>query len=285
MEPDNTYKEIIYLDEVELTSALAQLEGGLKQSLQATDSTGNGVSETNAVSSHTKGNIGAAILSATYGSSWENTTAQINNESASQAMNVVFKDYQLERLLSLLENKRKLVHGEAGDGEFFLATGNFRVVDFSSIRNVLGDNTLKNVMTKLPHTEGETKPWSKDVESSFKLLGSFSTLVDKMLPSTSIFSLDGSVAYAENSNLRIQSGQLGPIQATSREIKILGIVDGFVGSKQLNSDEVSQSIGQGDLGYLGNLVTSLSEMVLTSFNIIQKGDKLIKPIAIYFEND
>lgn len=37
VEKSSMYKEIIYLDEIELNSALAQLQGGLKQSFTASN--------------------------------------------------------------------------------------------------------------------------------------------------------------------------------------------------------------------------------------------------------
>lgn len=64
VEKSSTYKEIIYLDEIELNSALAQLQGGLKQSLTASSDHNQMTESSNTISGEGQANFSAVVAKA-----------------------------------------------------------------------------------------------------------------------------------------------------------------------------------------------------------------------------
>jgi hypothetical protein len=282
MTQTNAYKEIIYLDEVELTSALAQLQGGLKQSLVATDENRSITNSTDTATGQSSGDINAALAKATFGAGWESSTSQENQESISQAMNVVFKDYQLDRLIHELGDSLHPGEFETAEGDFVLERSEFKLLDFGSIVDIVDGTALKNIMKIIPSEDGDGTNWDKSTESGFKQLGALAKLGTKMVPDSIILLLDNATIYAEKKNFRMSSAQLSPLMSTNRPINVLGIVEGFAGSEKMDMDNLTKPVADGNFANIGSMVSSLSETMLTSLNIIKKDNRLIKPIAVYF---
>lgn len=280
------YKEIIYLDQVELTSALAQLQGGLKESLTATDSNTKATTEGDSIGGKIDGKLDTIIAKAALGANWNMSNQKQNSESVSQAMNIVFKDYQLERLLSELGDDLAELDDFPEEGSFVLAQGEFKMLDFKSIGTLVSGNTLKNLMRKIPDADDSQKTsWNKPAEEGFKSLGSLAELGIKMLPDTMMVLLPGATVYAQNSNFRLSSGQIGPLLASEREINILGVVESYAGASKMDMTTLSEGFSKGDFSNVGSFVSSLSENLLTALGVIKYGNQLIKPIAIYFKNN
>ena len=286
-EQSSTYKEIIYLDEVELNSALAQLQGGLKQSFTASNNNNQSTKSGDTLSARGEANIGAVIAKAAVGAEWKKESEISNSESVGEAINVVFKDYQLERLIKTLGTHISSGIDNVQEGDFISVSGNFRLLNFTSISEVLDGHVLKDLMKQVPVDENDPKKgtqWDKDTEKGFKILKSLSDFCQKLTPDNTLILMDNAAIYAEQSNFRTNQGQIGTINGTQRQIHILGIVESFAGSEKNDLNVISTSIGQGNYADLGGFVNSMSESVLTSLGIIKKGNRLIKPIAIYFEN-
>lgn len=285
---DSTYKEIIYLDEVELNSALAQLQGGLKQSFTDSNSSNQSKKTGNNISVKGNANIGSVIAKAAVGAEWQKESEISNSESVGKAINIVFKDYQLERLIQTLGTHISSEIDNVQEGDFISVSGNFRLLNFTSISEVLDGHVLKNLMKQVPVDENDPKKgtqWDKNTEKGFKLLKYLSDFCQKLTPDNTLILMDNAAIYAEQSNFRTNQGQIGTINGTQRPIHILGIVESFAGSEKNDLNAIGASIGQGNYADLGGLVNSMSESVLTSLGIIKKGNRLIKPIAIYFENN
>lgn len=288
VEKSSMYKEIIYLDEIELNSALAQLQGGLKQSFTASNN--NSESTKTGSNASVKGdtNIGAVIAKAAFGAEWQKESEISNSESVGQAINVVFKDYQLERLIKTLGPRISDETNNVQEGNFVNLSGDFKLLNFSSISEVLEGNVLKNLLKQIPNDESDPKKgtqWNKNTEKGFKLLKSLSDFCQKLTPDSTLILMNDAAIYAEQNNFRTNQGQISAINGTKRPIHILGIVESLAGSEKNDLDAVSASIGNGNYADLGGFVNSMSESILTALGIIKKGNKLIKPIAIYFENN
>jgi hypothetical protein len=280
------YKEIVYLDEVELTSALAQLQGGLKESLVATDNQVKGTTTGGNLGGNIDGKVDALIAKAALGANWNLTAEKQNSESVSQAMNVVFKDYQLERLLKELDDELQKKTDSVTEGSFVLIEGSFKLLDFSSMLTIVTGNTLKNLMKKIPDSTDSNKTcWNKQAEDGFKLMGYLADLGNKMLPDTMMVLLPNASVYAEKSNFRIATGQTGPLLASERKIHVLGVVESYAGNSKMDMDTLNNEFAKGDFSNIGSFISSFSENLLTDLGVIKSGNQLIKPIAIYFEND
>lgn len=279
--PVNQYKEIIYLDETELTSALGQLQGGLKSSIVSTNQKNNSSSESLKTEGDAGAEFNAAVIKATLGTSLEETDTTANSTTFSKAINVVFGDYQLERLIHELGDNIKPSEFEPNEGDFVLATSSFQLLDFESTLEVLDGTTLKNVMKFIPDEDGGTS-WDKATEQGFKGLEAISKLGSRMIPNSIVFLLNNATVYAEKENFRMSPAQIRPLMSTSREITVLGIVEGFAGSEKMEMDKLSASFGSGNFGDVGAMVSAFSETLMTALKVIKIGNQLIKPIAIYF---
>lgn len=279
------YKEIIYLDQIELTSALAQLQGGLKESLTATDSQAEGVKVGGNIGGNIDGKIDALLAKAALGANWDLSTQKHNSESVSQAINVVFKDYQLERLIEELGNDLS-EENHPQEGSFIQAQGEFKLLDFNSIGTIVSGTALKNLMKKIPDPDNpQTTSWNKSTEEGFKLLGFLANLGSKMLPETVMILLPNASVYAEKNNFRVGSGQIGPLLASNREVHVIGIVESYAGNSKMDMDTLGTEIAKGDFSSVGSFISSFSENLLTSLGVIKNGNQLIKPIAIYFADN
>lgn len=278
------YKEIIYLDQIELDSALAQLEKGLKESIVNGDVSTQQAGESTTIKGNMSGTLDGIFAKGTATMESEIASNESNSEGISKTINVVLNDYKIERLIKILDKTESITVRnsalESQDGEFILLQSEFRLTDFELFLNMITSNGIKKLMQTIPAENGNPT-WNKGIENGFKLSANIAEMGKTLFQNNILISAKDSISYAERKNFRMNSGQLQLLSGTNRSIFILGIVESKLGTKKNDIDEVTQSLDLG-LQELGNITSSLSELVLTSMGFAKENDRLIKPIAIYF---
>jgi len=279
---DNEYKEIIYLDEIELASALAQIDGGLKQSLVATSGSTNSAGHSNSTGGQASGGFNALVAKAQGQASYQHTTSKSSEETAQEAMEISFGDYELEQLLTKLHNTLSVTSTK--EGKFTLISSEFHIFDFNNLSQAMDVKVLKDIMKRLPSEVGEGTQWDKSTENGFNLMAKTAGLMNLLLPDSIILKLSSATVYAENSNFRMSPAQLNMLQGTNRKVTVLGLTEAQVGSKKNDMDTLAKEMEAGQVDRFGSFASSFAENLLTALGIMQKGNQLIKPIALFFDD-
>lgn len=123
--------------------------------------------------------------------------------------------------------------------------------------------------------ELETNAWN-----NFDILKNMSAYLKKLLPETNLVKINDTFSILPLEFLRVQNIQLSFMQLGKRKIKMLGICSSTIDEQTTN-----------DLSYMsdGNKIikhapTTILSIMLSSFGVINVGDHLVRPIAIYFED-
>ncbi|QOP74145.1 DUF6414 family protein [Pediococcus acidilactici] len=270
-----SYKEIIYLDSIELNSYLSQIDQGLIDSKQSSTSSGESTSEEN----KSTGQIGASI-GIKFGVNSELKNSETQTEAVNESINIYFKDYQLQRLLNKAEHD-KLISNSPSEGDLVKITDSFDIFSPSLISNI--DPKKFDAISRMG---GQSREERKEIENNLKNFISIGSLMENLLPETTIIRVgEKSTAILENNNIRSSLGQLNTLLGTSRKITLLGIVDSIAleGKRDLDGLDNLMSPTSSKVKAIAYLNPSISDLALSAIGLIEKDDLVVKPIAIYFE--
>lgn len=284
---DDKYKEIIFLNKVELYSALAQLNKGYVDSMinKSNNVTGNVTSDTSSNASGISGGI-PSVIKGEYKGTDTHTTSSEDTESFGKDFNVILNDYNLNNLISVLRKKQLLNElSDSDEGDFILTTSSFTLIDFKFSSEVLSAKHGNGINASLKNMMIASKSWDKELESNFKLMAHFMDFGNLMTQGNILLHMDGATILADGSNFRMNNGELQSIAYSSRPITVLGIVEAK--TENVNIDSIiSNTLGNDndiqDLSKFGNIVPALSEMTFFSSGLLKDGDRFVKPIALYF---
>lgn len=173
------YKEIIYLDQIELDSALAQLEKGLKESVTNGDVSTQQVGESTTIKGNISGTLDGIFAKGSATTESDIASSSNNSEGISKTINVVLNDYKIERLIRILDKTDSITVKksalEAQDGEFILLQSEFKLIDFELFLNMTTSKGIKKLMQIVPGEDGKSN-WNKDTEKGFKLASNFAEM-------------------------------------------------------------------------------------------------------------
>lgn len=270
MNNNKDYKEIIYLDNIEISSTMEQLDHGLMKSVQRS----NGESRAN--SSSTNRDVNAGItLGATGGIRAGESDSNTNTSNENESIDIIFNDYQLERLLKTLKKTNSLKDlSSASEGDYVQIESKFQIYDFAGMAG-LDPKLFGNFM----RATGEEKASVNESIKGFKNIQYFGEVLSSIIPDITLIKTEGTLSYLEKNNLRINDGQIQLFSGTQRPIKLLGIIEGTA----LSTDRAIPDFSvEGNLNKLSNYMSAFSDIMLQSAGILNIGDKLIKPFAAYF---
>ncbi|MDV2911426.1 DUF6414 family protein [Pediococcus acidilactici] len=263
------YKEIIYLDSIELNSYLSQLDQGLIDSKQSSTSSGESTSDENT----TKGQLGASF-GINFGVNSELKNSETQTEAVNESINIYFKDYQLQRLLDKAEQDN-LFPNEPAEGDLIKITGEF---------DIFSPSLLAHISPKKIDDIGKHMASRKNgLGNGLRNLIAIGSLLENLLPETTILKVgSNATAILENNNIRSNIGQLSTFFGTSRKITLFGIVDSVALNGKRNMDILSKGISP-TLNTVAYLNSALVDSFLSLIDLIKKDDLVVKPIAVYFE--
>lgn len=296
-------KEIIYLDTKLVNSLLAQQNSGLITKLVNEDGESDSRTEGSTEQTTTSSDAGiSALLKAT--GSYSNTNVDSYNfvfsKSNKNLVETALDDYSLDLLITGLEAKNLIKHSDYQDGDLISVSGELTVFNFEQLAETSdleeisfllpGYDEFKSLKSEYGKIKGRDKylPRAKEIQQAlstngwdvFEMIKHMSVYLKKLLPETNLIKISNTFSILPLEFLRVQSVQLSFMQLGKRKIKMLGICSSTF-DEQVPSDFSHMEDSNLMLKYAP---TTILNIILGSFGMIDKADHLVRPIAIYFED-
>lgn len=296
-------KEIIYLDTNLVNSLLAQQNAGLITKLVNEDGESDAKTEGSTEQTTISSDVGlSALLKATGGYSSTNVDSYnfVFSKSNKNLVETALDDYSLDLLITGLEAKNLIKHSDYQDGDLISVSGELTVFNFEQLAET---SDLEEISSLLPEYDefkalkseygkikGKEKHLrrAKEIQESlstngwniFETIKHMSVYLKKLLPETNLIKISNTFSILPLEFLRVQSVQLSFMQFGKRKIKMLGICSSTF-DEQIPSDFSHMEDSNLVLKYAP---TTILNIILGSFGMIDKDDHLVRPIAIYFED-
>ncbi|NRO39169.1 hypothetical protein IMAU30002_01308 [Lactobacillus helveticus] len=268
-------KEYVYLDGIEINSLLAQFEDGIPQVIQSIKQTGLSNSETVSKENTEKGKLGIAVAGGEYTHSSSSQNDQTYNSMSQEAISTVYSDYAVDIVTNELEkNKLLKLTVQPEEGTYVQLTSSFELIDPASMGSNINRSAFKEM---LKWSDDSNNTDLKEFDNTFNLLESFSTILNDIFPNSIILKIHHALVIANTENLRMTSAQLRMLSLAQRKITILGKIESQIDA--IDPDEVFQSFTP---QMIPQFFSRMGFFVLSTVSNITKNDRLIKPLAIYF---
>lgn len=297
-------KEIIYLDTKLVNSFLAQQNSGLITKLVNEDAESDSRTEGTTEQTTTSSGIGLSALlkaSGEYSSTNLESYNFVFSKSNKNLVETALDDYSLDLLITGLEAKELIKHSDYQDGDLISVSGELTVFNFEQLANTSdleeiefllpGYDEFKSLQSELRKIKGKDKhlhrinqiqeELSMNGWNNFKTMKHVSSYLTKLLPETNLIKISNTFSILPLEFLRVQSVQLSFMQLGKRKIKMLGICSSTV-DEQIPSDFSHMKDSNLMLKYAP---TTILNIMLGSFGMVNKDDHLVRPIAIYFEDE
>jgi len=296
-------KEIIYLDTKLVNSLLAQQNSGLITKLVNEDGESDARTEGSTEQTTTSSDVGLSALLKAAGS-YSNTNVDSYNfvfsKSNKNLVETALDDYSLDLLITGLEAKNLIKHSDYQDGDLISVSGELTVFNFEQLAETSdleeisfllpGYDEFKSLKSEYGKIKGRDKylPRAKEIQEAlstngwdvFEMIKHMSVYLKKLLPETNLIKISNTFSILPLEFLRVQSVQLSFMQLGKRKIKMLGICSSTF-DEQVPSDFSHMEDSNLMLKYAP---TTILNIILGSFGMIDKADHLVRPIAIYFED-
>lgn len=297
-------KEIIYLDTKLVNSLLAQQNSGLITKLVNEDGESDARAEGSTEQTTTSSGIGLSALlkaSGEYSSTNLDSYNFVFSKSNKNLVETALDDYSLDLLITGLEAKELIKHSDYRDGDLISVSGELTVFNFEQLANTSdleeiefllpGYDEFKSLQSELRKIKGKDKhlPKNKQIQkelsrnswNNFEMMKHVSSYLTKLLPETNLIKISNTFSILPLEFLRVQSVQLSFMQLGKRKIKMLGICSSIF-DEQIPSDFSHMKDSNLMLRYAP---TTILNIMLGSFGMVNKDDHLVRPIAIYFEDE
>lgn len=254
---------------------------------------------------------GSAKLRATLGGSGNESESFSRTilEGQKDILNKAFHDYALDLLTEKLSENELLVEdGNLEEGDLHLGESTYRFYDFDLIKRstdpilmekfmLIEANGLGISLKKAKAIIANRNPSAQDrrqkedaqkvldahetvkpIIETFDNMNNLSEYASKLLDNLIIIKPNNKIGLMKKEYLRESVESLTFRTDKSRKVKYLVRV---IGRKEFIHDGVNgPSFESNDLDTIPNMML---DVILGSFNIIEKGDLLVTPIAIYYE--
>jgi len=254
------------------------------------------------------GSLGAGASLGNNGSESENYSRTIL-EGQKDILNKAFHDYALELLIDKLVKKNLLSKGENfKEGDLYIEESTFRFYDFELLSNAMDLDSMSSFMRleiddlgmsyeQAKNLQNKTNPNAKDrgnmenakiivetfertqpILNTFKQINTFSTLASKLLNGLTVIKANNKIGLLKKDYLRESTESLSFRTDNSRKAKMLIRV---IGKKEnVITGTNIHAFAENDLDVIP---TMMLDILLGSFKIIEVGDLLVTPIAVYYE--
>lgn len=297
-------KEIIYLDTKLVNSLLAQQNSGLITKLVNEDAESDARTEGSTEQVTSSSDVGVAALLKAAGSYSKTNVDNYNfvfSKSNKNLVETALDDYSLDLLITGLEAKELIKHSDYQDGDLISVSGELTVFNFEQLAEtsdleeieflLTGYDEFKSLQSELRKIKGKDKhlPKTKQIQkelsrngwNNFEMMKHVSSYLTKLLPETNLIKISDTFSILPLEFLRVQSVQLSFMQLGKRKIKMLGICSSTF-DEQIPSDFSHMKDSNLMLKYAP---TTILNIMLGSFGMVNKDDHLVRPIAIYFEDE
>lgn len=308
-------KEYIYFDEDLINSTLAQLDKGLIKNISEGDEQTNSQSESNSKDSNfgLDGIFGVGVQLTQQISKFNSTEySATQNRMLEYALN----DYSVDLIISKIAQTEKFVDDvtQAEEGKIIVFSGEFSIYDFDLIKQITDEsivsllvddnynekdvkklesqiNQAKNRVKKQPQLAKDIRVFeerlseikstidsNKKAKVGYNLINKVSKVADSILGGSIFIKSDNSLSLCKRECFRLSQGQLALLTESKRKINILAIVTAI-------KDEIHPEGITGDFepNNMNSIPSLLTDIFLSNFNMISKGDRILTPMAIFFE--
>ena len=297
-------KEIIYLDTKLVNSLLAQQNSGLITKLVNEDAESDARSEGSAEQVTASTEIGISALLKAAGSYSKTNVDNYNfvfSKSNKNLVETALDDYSLDLLINGLEAKGLIKHSDYQDGDLISTSGELTVFNFEQLANTSdleeigfllpGYDEFKSLQSKLKKINVKEKHLTKTKQmqetlsrngwNTFETMKHVSSYLTKLLPETNLTKINNTFSILPLEFLRVQSVQLSFMQLGKRKIKMLGICSSTFDEQVPNAFSCMEESSLA----LKSAPTTILNIMLGAFGMVDKDDHLVRPIAIYFEDE
>lgn len=308
-------KEYIYFDEDLINSTLAQLDKGLIKNIsegdEQTNSQNSGGSKD--VNTGIDGIMGFGVQLTQQISKFNSTEySATQNRMLEYALN----DYSVDLIISKIAQTEKFVDDvtQAEEGKIIVFSGEFSIYDFDLIKQITDEsivsllvddnynekdvkklesqiNQAKNRVKKQPQLAKDIRVFeerlseikstidsNKKAKTGYNLINKVSKVADSILGGSIFIKSDNSLSLCKRECFRLSQGQLALLTESKRKINILAIVTAI-------KDEIHPEGITGDFepNNMNSIPSLLTDIFLSNFNMISEGDRILTPMAIFFE--
>lgn len=303
-------KDYIYLDTELLNSNLAQAYEGLPIKSSNEEQLSNNNSTTSNHDVHGDVSVMPAGVGTSFGGKFSNSESEGLTESQKDVLESAFHDYAVDLLIEKFSSNDDLVSNksELKVGDMFQLSGNFKIIDFEYLAqvsditeiegiinpeqtefyqiqaqiNLLYKQKGKNNITRIKQLEKQRDGLLEKFSESttpFKIINDLSEFSKKLYPETIIFKMDNLIILLDKKCLRNNVSQINALSFSNRKAVILGLTISKVDSVW-SQDKKIEDIQPNNIGSIPSII---SDIILSSFDLISVNDYYVKPIAIYFE--
>lgn len=290
-----------------VNSCLAQIDEGILNKLISGSSTTDSHQEDGGNTSvHTTkggGSVGVVNGSHEYSKTEIDKFNTVYSENNSELIETALADYSLDVLLKKLsdDNFIKLGVEDWADGDFIYFKDEFKILNFDQLKESTKEENLNlfmpinydleemkselNKLTKTPLMRSKHKERIEFLRQSildtdnFGNVLKFASYCSVLFPDTVLFKIGHGLSMCSKQDIRINTPLLAFLSQTSRKINLLGII---LTKKIKNlAPSENEQLSSLDLAATGPAI--FTDIMLDSFDLIDKGDYFIRPIAIYFD--
>ncbi|PWG00991.1 DUF6414 family protein [Levilactobacillus bambusae] len=282
-----TIKEFIYIDEIELNSILAQLDNGLTTVIHDMQQALSGNTESNSKTKTHQGSGGISTFikaEGGYTESAQNSIQDINQSISQEAADTVYNDYAVDIILKELRASGQLYADKRGvnhpAGSFILVDSPYKIFDFEETQALTSNPDFKKL---IEDQGGDISPTElQDQLDSLDKISSIANVYREVTKGTDLLSIEDGVVFAESKNFRMNSTQRKMLSLRKSKIKVFGIVEARVSESDMDMDSFTE---HDDLSGITDFAAKSNFFLLSVLGekFIKNNDRLIKPVAIYFE--
>lgn len=291
-------KDYIYLDEDLLNSHLAQFEKELL--IKETSEHGSESSDSEKAETKTTTGINGLFgIGAKLQGEIAEGDSSIESEFTRSMVENVLNDYAVDLLIQDCDENNVLQDfNSASEGDFITYSSKFQIYDFEYLKSITdleclnpflnadnppkkpGPHATKNERTEYQIKLAKYQARSTDANKNFKLVHDLSAFADRLLADSILITFNGGIAICKRNGIRLNKPQISFENESTRMVKIFGVVSSL--KKETHPDGVTKQFNVNELDKVSSI---LFDITLSNFDMLHDNDKIIKPIAIYFEAD
>lgn len=319
MEQSHSLREFIYIDNVEINSVLAQLNGRLETVMTKTNSLEESFSDNfhDGGEISGSGSLGTALLAKGEAGMSLNSSIDSGSENAQgkeTSKQTVYNDYSVEVLENCLKENEllKTPSDSLRYGDIVKFNDRFDLIDFKALEATTEKETLKKILSyseddgtkDIKQTENkirqiksqvkkhpEIKDQLKILESELKRLKSEKSGMTDGIEAIHTLAEFGSNSFSNTTLISSESfisyAKNENFRMNNSQLGMLmnnprkGIIIGVIENKFSNNGiDLQENFEAKDIGKIGSFLTTT---LLQNFNLAQSDSYMIKPLAIYFE--
>lgn len=285
-------KDYIYLDEEFLNSHLAQFEKGLliketdERGMESSDSTNESMDAETGIN----GILGIGLKLQSKVSEGDSST---ESEFTKNIVENVLHDYAVDLLIQhCTDNNILFDFNTASEGSFVTYSSPFQIYDFNYLKDLTDPNIIGPILPDTPQKPSSQSGKRDQIEyqkqkqalqkctETFNLIHNLSVFADKLLSDSLLIKVQKGIIICKRSKLRLNKAQVSFENESNRKIQVFGVVS--TKKEETHPQGIFPFFKPSDIDKVSSM---LFDITLSSFNILNNNDKIIKPIAIYFEAD